>query len=182
MRQFQMSEKEIGLPALHQWIKKHKPKSETCEICGKPENHEKLGKLELSNKTGKFIKNINNFQWAHHLCHKRYDINNKIHGNHEHKGVSKFIAFRCSWDLYDELLKDQKNMSEFIKNAIKSYKGKDFRDNLLKGFMQYSKLFHLIELHFKNNRNTLSVNELINFVQSAITNTEAIDEVEELLK
>lgn len=95
---------------------------------------------------------------------------------------SKFIAFRCSWDLYNEVLKNQKNMSKYIKNAIKSYKGKDFRDNLLNAFMQYSKLFHLIELHFKNNRTVLNVDELINFVQSAITNTKAIDKIEEILK
>lgn len=95
--------------------------------------------------------------------------------------VSKFIAFRCPTDLYNEVLKDKKNMSKFIKNAIKSYKGKEFRDNLLNAFMQYSKLFHLIELNFKN-RDTLSVNELVSFVQSVITDTKAIDEVEELLK
>ena len=99
----------------------------------------------------------------------------------ENEGVSKFIAFRCPMDLYNELLKNKKNMSKFIKNAIKSYKGKDFRDNLLNAFIQYSKLFHLIELNFKN-RDTLGVNELISFVQSAITNTKAIDEVERILK
>lgn len=98
----------------------------------------------------------------------------------ENEEVSKFIAFRCPIDLYNELLKDQKNMSKFIKNAIKSYKGKEFRDDLLNAFLQYSKLFHLIELNFKN-RDTLSVNELVSFVQSAITDTEVIDKIEATL-
>ena len=173
-------EGEIGLPALHEWIRKNKPMSETCEICGKPENYENLGKLELSNITGKFIKDINNFQWAHRSCHKHYNVNNEIYGNHEHKGISKFIAFRCSWDLYEEVLKDKKNMSKFIKNAIKSYKGKEFRDDLLNAFLQYSKLFHLIELNFKN-RDILGINELVSYVQSAITNTKVIDKIEATL-
>ena len=99
----------------------------------------------------------------------------------ENEEVSKFIAFRCPTDLYNELLKDQKNMSKFIKNAIKSYKGKEFRDDLLTAFLQYSKLFHLIELNFKN-RDTLGINELVSYVQSAITNTEVIDKIEEILK
>ena len=94
---------------------------------------------------------------------------------------SKYIAFRCPTDLYNELLKDQKNMSKFIKNAIKSYKGKEFRDDLLNAFLQYSKLFHLIELNFKN-RDSLGVNELVSYIQSAITNTEVIDKTEEILK
>ncbi|KKL23948.1 hypothetical protein LCGC14_2420250, partial [marine sediment metagenome] len=43
-----------------------------CEICGKQ------GKLELSNITGKLIRDVNNFQWVHRSCHRKYDFNNKI--------------------------------------------------------------------------------------------------------
>lgn len=64
---------------IHVWIRNHKPNPKICDICGLPEYYnEKLGKLELSNKTGKLIRDINNFQWAHHSCHFWYDKENKI--------------------------------------------------------------------------------------------------------
>lgn len=84
-----MSNKSIGYVSLHQWITKNKPKTRICEICGLPENHKKLGLLQLSNKTGKLIKDINNFQWVHPFCHRRYDTENKI--KHEYNGIIKYL-------------------------------------------------------------------------------------------
>nr|BDI55162.1 MAG: hypothetical protein [uncultured archaeon] len=95
---------------------------------------------------------------------------------------SKFIAFRCPRELYNSILKDSENMSKFIKGAIKIYKGKEFHNNLSNAFIQYSRLFHLIEQHFKNGRTTLGINEFINLIQSTIINTEAIDKIEEIFK
>jgi len=99
---------------------------------------------------------------------------------------SKFIAFRCPRELYNEILEPLKNnmnttMSKFIKGAIKIYKGKEFHNNLHNAFIQYSRLFHLIEQHFKN-RTTLGINDFINLIQSTITNTESIDKTEEIIK
>jgi len=94
---------------------------------------------------------------------------------------SKFIAFRCPIDLYNNVLEKEENMSKTIKDAIKSYKGKDFQKNLIDAFMQYSKLFHAIGLHFKN-RSTLGTNELINFINEYITDTDIIDKIEENIK
>jgi len=95
---------------------------------------------------------------------------------------TKFTAFRCPTELFKELLESSKNKSEIIVNALKSYKSKEFRETLFSAFTQYSKLFHLIELHFKNGRTTLSQNELINFVEASITNAESIDSMESILK
>lgn len=97
-------------------------------------------------------------------------------------GKSKFTAFRCPTKLFEELLKNSKNRSEVIVNALKSYKSKEFRENLMKAFIQYSKLFHLIELHFRNGRTTLSQNELINFIEASITNINSIDNIEDIIK
>ena len=58
---------KAGYSAIHYWVQRYKPKSEVCEICGES------GKLELSNKTGKIIRDIDNFQYVHHKCHKKYD-------------------------------------------------------------------------------------------------------------
>ncbi len=67
-----------GYHAIHNWVDKYMPKTGICEICGKPENYRDLGPLEKSNKTGKLIRDINNFQWAHRYCHNKYDKDNNI--------------------------------------------------------------------------------------------------------
>ena len=67
--------------AIHNNIRKNKPKPKDCEDCGKPENYDiknGYGKLELSNSTGKLIRDINNFRWVHQSCHIKYDKENKI--------------------------------------------------------------------------------------------------------
>ena len=94
---------------------------------------------------------------------------------------SKFTAFRCPTELFDKLLKDSNNRSKIIVNALESYKSKDFQTDLTNAYKQFSKLFHSIELHFKN-RSTLGLNEFINFINAYITNTETIDKTEEILK
>lgn len=63
---------------IHRNIRKRKIETGICNICKKPEFYNGLGKLELSNITGKLIDNVDNFQWAHHKCHKNWDIKNKI--------------------------------------------------------------------------------------------------------
>ena len=63
---------KAGYSAIHYWVQRYKPKPEACEICGKD------GRLELSNKTGKLIRDINNFQYVHKSCHIKYDIENEI--------------------------------------------------------------------------------------------------------
>ena len=95
---------------------------------------------------------------------------------------SKFIAFRCPTKLYKDILEKQENMSKFIKEAIKSYKDKDYNETVLNAFTQYSKLFHLIEQHFLGGRTTLSQNELVTFVKLTITNAKIIDNIEESIK
>jgi len=62
----------VGYVGLHEWIRKNKPKPELCEICGKP------GRLELSNITGKLLREVDNFQYVHKSCHKKYDKFNNI--------------------------------------------------------------------------------------------------------
>lgn len=59
--------------AVHKWASKNKSKPEFCEMCGKSGR-----KLQLSNKTGKLIRDINNFQYVCIFCHRKYDKENKI--------------------------------------------------------------------------------------------------------
>lgn len=72
-------------PTIHVWVNENISKTGICNLCGKPEFYENLGKLVISNKTGLLIWDLNNFQWAHRSCHIKYDRENKI----VHEGLSK---------------------------------------------------------------------------------------------
>lgn len=52
---------------LHAWIRKHKPKVKFCEECGKEK------KLDIANISGKYKRDINDFQWLCRSCHNKKD-------------------------------------------------------------------------------------------------------------
>lgn len=58
---------DVKYAALHDWIRTYKPKSETCEICGRKK------KLDLSNISGEYKRDINDFQWLCRSCHWEKD-------------------------------------------------------------------------------------------------------------
>ncbi|KKM91612.1 hypothetical protein LCGC14_1226840 [marine sediment metagenome] len=66
---------DVGYSALHEWISKHKPKQEECSICNQPK------KLELSNISGEYKRDINDFWWLCRSCHKIFDKERGIHRN-----------------------------------------------------------------------------------------------------
>ena len=59
----------VGYVALHSWIRKIKPKSNLCEICLNDK------KLELSNISGEYKRDIEDWWWVCRNCHRAYDIN-----------------------------------------------------------------------------------------------------------
>lgn len=62
----------VGYTALHNWIRRNKPKTELCEACliNPPK--------DLANISGKYKRDINDFQWICRKCHMYEDgrINN----------------------------------------------------------------------------------------------------------
>ena len=62
----------VSYNGLHTWLRRHKPKPEVCEICGKE------GKLELSCKDHKYGRDFNNYQYIHRDCHVKYDKENGL--------------------------------------------------------------------------------------------------------
>jgi hypothetical protein len=57
----------VGISALHGWMTRHKPKPEVCEICKiKPP-------YDLANISGKYKRDINDFQWICRRCHMIQD-------------------------------------------------------------------------------------------------------------
>ena len=90
---------------------------------------------------------------------------------------SKYMGFRCPIKLYEKKLKNKKNMSKTITNALQ----RNYGQSMIEGFIQYSNLFHLLEKHFKN-RHTLKIEEFINFINLIVKNPDVIDKAEKRLK
>jgi len=63
---------EISYSSIHAWIGKNKLRPLVCKICGKE------GKLELYNKIGKLIRDIDKYQWVHRSCHNKFDKEKNI--------------------------------------------------------------------------------------------------------
>ncbi len=57
----------VGMKALHEWIKNHKPKPKFCENC-----RVKLP-YDLANISGKYKRDINDFEWLCRSCHMNKD-------------------------------------------------------------------------------------------------------------
>ncbi len=58
----------VGLKALHNWVRRNKKSSEICEHC------KKVKKVELANIDGKYKRDVNNFIWLCRSCHELYDF------------------------------------------------------------------------------------------------------------
>jgi hypothetical protein len=61
----------VGYRGLHIWIRRNKPKSEFCEKCKKNK------KISLSNISGEYKRDINDYKWLCYSCHKKFDLNTK---------------------------------------------------------------------------------------------------------
>src|SRR3990167_7958207 len=63
---------EVGYDGLHQWIKRHKPVEKLCERCNKNKPY------DLANISGKYKRDISDFEWLCRRCHMQKDgrINN----------------------------------------------------------------------------------------------------------
>jgi hypothetical protein len=77
---------KIKYSALHMWVRKWKPKSMFCEKCGKITE-----KLVVANKTGKYLRDIDDFRWLCHKCNRNDGIKmtNKIKPVKRHCGCGR---------------------------------------------------------------------------------------------
>ncbi len=66
--------------ALHTWIKARKPKPEFCEKCNKKKSY------DLANISGKYKRDINDFEWLCRSCHMKKDGRLKKLGGYDKKG------------------------------------------------------------------------------------------------
>jgi len=63
---------KVKYRALHQWIRMWKKKSDNCEDCGKK------GRLHIANISGKYKRDVDDFEWLCSSCHKIKDNRRKI--------------------------------------------------------------------------------------------------------
>lgn len=65
---------DVGYVALHNWVRRHKPKPIFCERCNinKP--------YDLANISGEYKRDINDFEWLCRSCHnKKHDKSKNFH-------------------------------------------------------------------------------------------------------
>ena len=58
---------DVGYKALHKWIKNHKPKPKVCENCKKNKPY------DLANISGKYKRDVKDFEWLCRKCHQISD-------------------------------------------------------------------------------------------------------------
>jgi len=76
---------KVGNKALHSWVSRQIGNPHKCLLC------EKEGRVELSNKNGKYTRELSNWQWLCSKCHKKYDnIGNKVWETRRKNGTDKF--------------------------------------------------------------------------------------------
>lgn len=62
---------KVGKRALHSWIKRRLDKPNNCELC------KRRTRLELSNKSQKYMRDLGDWQWLCAKCHRNHDGNSK---------------------------------------------------------------------------------------------------------
>ncbi len=54
---------KVGYQGLHNWIRRYKPKPKLCEVCKKEKPY------EIANISGKYKRDVNDFEWLCRKCH-----------------------------------------------------------------------------------------------------------------
>jgi hypothetical protein len=58
---------DVKYEALHIWVRKHLPKTQTCLVCNKTSPY------DIANITGVYNRDFNNWQWLCRRCHMLSD-------------------------------------------------------------------------------------------------------------
>ena len=72
---------KVGITGLHKWVRRRKPKPKFCEICKiKPP-------IDLANISGKYKRDLSDWEWVCRLCHMKKDgrLKKLIERNHKKK-------------------------------------------------------------------------------------------------
>lgn len=58
---------DVGYFGLHKWVRRHKPRPKKCVMCNESPA------VEVANVSGKYLRDLNDFQWVCHKCHMLSD-------------------------------------------------------------------------------------------------------------
>ncbi len=104
---------KVSYGSLHEWIKYHKPKPKLCKRCEINEPH------DLANVSGKYLRDINDFEWICRKCHMKDDgrlIKISILGKENWKKSSRILAEKRKLKTYckrgHELIPDNIRVNE----------------------------------------------------------------------
>jgi hypothetical protein len=61
---------EAGIAAVHEWVKRRRPKPELCDSCGL------VPPVDLANRTGKYLRDLNDWDYLCRKCHMDSDGRN----------------------------------------------------------------------------------------------------------
>jgi len=79
---------EAGYNALHDWVRRHKPKPELCEICKKKEPY------DLANISDEYKRDINDYQWICRACHLKKHRNDESNEDARNKRKRRLYSHR----------------------------------------------------------------------------------------
>lgn len=142
---------KVGLTALHEYIRRHKPKPLFCEKCKKNKPY------DLANISGEYKRDIKDFKWLCRSCHMLEDNRiiknfNKIPHNRKRKGdlfqcvnCGLFLPKSAFWK--DNILKDKIkykciNCYNLNRNEILKYHKKYYFKNRKKMLSQINFSYH----------------------------------------
>jgi len=57
----------VGIPALHEWVRRNKEKPEFCVMCNKNKPY------DLANISGEYKRDLDDFKWICRSCHMKED-------------------------------------------------------------------------------------------------------------
>lgn len=110
---------KVSYRSLHEWIRRHKPKSMFCEKCGKVTE-----KLEVANISKLYKRDISDFRWLCRSCHSTEDKKVKnFKGIKEKKKGIMLICLNCNKEYY--ITNYRIKTSKFCcRNCKDKYRGK----------------------------------------------------------
>ena len=68
--------------ALHQWIRRHLPRPQTCPICNTKVPN------DVVNRDHQYTKNLEDWFWSCRKCHMRYDFDKGYRKGHKEFGIN----------------------------------------------------------------------------------------------
>lgn len=103
---------DVSYFSLHEWLIKYKPKVECCEECGKKK------RLEISNISGEYKRDFDDYKWLCVSCHRKKDFNYETYdGGFKIRPLSFWKGKKMLESTKNKMKESQKQRREREKNG-----------------------------------------------------------------